>query len=411
MVGVLDGRAEDREDRVTDELVDGPAVLDDDVGHPPEVLVEHLHDTGGVAVLGKPRVAAEIGHEDRDLALVAAQAQPVGRLQQGARDLGRHVAAEGVTDEVALAQPLDHLVEGARELADLVARAHRQRLVEIAGGHAADGAGERADRPRQPPGEHDTQRQRHRDGGQRALEDRRVQLVEPIQEDVDRIVDVEHGDGPAPGIEDRRHRAHARPGRRAMNAGVARHAVLEAPRDRVGQLRRDRKPLARPLVAAAGDDDARAPRHRIVVGERADRRRQQRLGADRRQRLLDAAVRGRGRIRPALQPGVERGIDQQHAGARDVQELGADGVLDLALLADVHQRADQPGRETRQQREDHREADGEALPGPKRRRGERAPGRRVHAPHGCRIAVVTVVEARRAPGRGGRPPTTGRRRA
>ena len=38
---------------------------------------------GQVAVLGEARVAAQVGHEHGDLALVTAEAEPVRRLQHG----------------------------------------------------------------------------------------------------------------------------------------------------------------------------------------------------------------------------------------------------------------------------------------------------------------------------------------
>jgi len=78
VVRVLDRRAVHREDRVADELVDRPAVRDDDVGHAPEVVVEDFHDAGGVAVLGEARVAAQVRHQHGDLALAAASASPPG---------------------------------------------------------------------------------------------------------------------------------------------------------------------------------------------------------------------------------------------------------------------------------------------------------------------------------------------
>ena len=122
VVGVPDRRAENGEDRVADELVDGAAVRDDDLCHVPEVVVEDLHDAGGIATLGEARVAAQIGHEDGDLALVAAEPQPVRRLQHRLGNLRRYVAAKRVANEVSLAQSLDHLVERACEHADLIAR-------------------------------------------------------------------------------------------------------------------------------------------------------------------------------------------------------------------------------------------------------------------------------------------------
>ena len=42
----------------------------------------------GIALLGEARVAAQVGHEHGDHALLAAEAQAVGRLQQLAATSG-----------------------------------------------------------------------------------------------------------------------------------------------------------------------------------------------------------------------------------------------------------------------------------------------------------------------------------
>jgi len=60
---------------------------------------------------------------------------------------------------------------------------------------------------------------------------------------------------------------------------------------------------------------------------------------------------------------VNRRIDEEDGGPRDVEKLGADRILDLALLALVDQRADQTGRDQGQQRKGQRELGAEALPG------------------------------------------------
>ncbi len=121
VIGLIQRRAEHREDRVADELVDRSPVGDHEISHPRQVAVQHLHDARRVALLGEPGVAAQVGHEHGDLALVSAEPQPFRRLEQGLRDFRRDVPAERVPDEIALAQSADHLVERARQLADLVA--------------------------------------------------------------------------------------------------------------------------------------------------------------------------------------------------------------------------------------------------------------------------------------------------
>ena len=193
MVGVRERRPEHREDGVADELVDRAAVPDDDVGHAGEVLVQHVHDLRGVALLGEPRVAAEVGHEHGHHALLAAEAQAVRRLEQLAGHLGRHVAAERRPDEVALAEAVEHLVEGAREPAQLVRGANGQRLRQVAARHARHPGGERADRPGQAAREEQAQDQRADRPDRRGVHERGPELVEPVEVDLHRVVDLDHG--------------------------------------------------------------------------------------------------------------------------------------------------------------------------------------------------------------------------
>ena len=178
-------RPEDREDRVADELVDGAAVGHHDVGHAREIPIEDVHDVGGIAVLGEPRVAAQIGHEDRHHPLLSSEAEPFRRLQQRLDDFGGHVAAERVANEVALAEPLDHPVERARELADLVGRPHGQRLRQIAAGDPGHPARQRADGPRDAPGEEQAEHEGAQAAGQCPLENGHRQLAGPVEEDLD----------------------------------------------------------------------------------------------------------------------------------------------------------------------------------------------------------------------------------
>ena len=66
-------RAEHGEDGVADELVDGAAIFDDDVGHAGQVLVQHTHHLLGIALLGEAGVTAQVRHEDGDVALLPAE--------------------------------------------------------------------------------------------------------------------------------------------------------------------------------------------------------------------------------------------------------------------------------------------------------------------------------------------------
>ena len=207
VVGMRERRPEDREDGVADELVDRAAVLDHHVGHAGEVLVQHVHDVRGVALLGKARIAPEVGHEHGHHALLAAEAQAVGRLEQLAGDLGRHVAPERRADEVALAEAVEHLVEGAREPAQLVRRANGQRLRQVAARHARHPRGQGADRPCQAPGEEQAQDQRADRPDRRGVHERGPELMEPVEVDLDRVVDLDdggHATRPDPGSARRR---------------------------------------------------------------------------------------------------------------------------------------------------------------------------------------------------------------
>ena len=80
-------------------------------------------------------------------------------------------------------------------------------LREVAAGHAGHGAGERADGPGQLAREEQAQQQGRHGGGHRALQDRDVELVQAVEEDVDLVVDAQQRDRPPLGIDDGCHRA------------------------------------------------------------------------------------------------------------------------------------------------------------------------------------------------------------
>jgi hypothetical protein len=111
------GAPKDREDGVADELVDGALVLLDDLGHGGEVVVDDPHHLLGRQPLGECRETAEVGHQDGDRALVAAEARASGGFEDLVHDLVGEIAAEGGLDQVVAAgearvQAL-HLVLGA----------------------------------------------------------------------------------------------------------------------------------------------------------------------------------------------------------------------------------------------------------------------------------------------------------
>src|SRR2546422_11069240 len=70
---------------------------------------------------------------------------------------------------------------------------------------------------------------------------------------------------------------------------------------------------------------------------------------------------------------------EEGARPRDVEELRADRVLDLALLALVDDGAHETGGKDRERGEPGRELHREALPRPERRRRQRARARPGHA--------------------------------
>ena len=76
----------------------------------------------GGAPLRERREAAEVAHEDRDLAAVAHAVEGLGVLEERPEDVGRHVATE---------EPLQQL-RGALELRRLPLRAAEQRPANIA---------------------------------------------------------------------------------------------------------------------------------------------------------------------------------------------------------------------------------------------------------------------------------------
>jgi hypothetical protein len=122
----------------------------------------------------------------------------------------------------------------------------------------------------------------------------------------------------------------------------------------------------------AGDDQPRPPPGRVEVGQRGDGGGEQRLGADGGEGGLEPAIgRGADRAR-AVGFGEDGGIDEQRGHPRDVEELGAHGVLDLALLALVDEAADEADGDQRDDREQRGQPHAQPAP---RRQGTREAGR------------------------------------
>src|SRR5215831_12470837 len=137
VVGPAEGRAEEDEDPVADELVDRAAVLDDHRRHLRQVLVEQPDHRRRPEALRELGEAAQIGHEHRDLADLAAELQRIAVAQALLGELRADVAPEGLADEIAIAQGLHHVAHGPRQHADLVAAPGNDGQVQIAVANAA----------------------------------------------------------------------------------------------------------------------------------------------------------------------------------------------------------------------------------------------------------------------------------
>ena len=75
VIGLIQRRAEHREHRVADELVERPFVLEDDVGHPREELVEQrARPPRRSALLAQRREADDVAEHHRDVALLRDEA-------------------------------------------------------------------------------------------------------------------------------------------------------------------------------------------------------------------------------------------------------------------------------------------------------------------------------------------------
>ncbi len=108
-----DRRAPERHNRVADELVDHPAVVEHDLAQHVEVSVEQPRDRfrrDRVAHLGE---ALEVAEQDEDLLRLAVQREPLGVLDDFLGHLTRQVLAER-----ALREPPLHRGRGARGRGD-----------------------------------------------------------------------------------------------------------------------------------------------------------------------------------------------------------------------------------------------------------------------------------------------------
>ena len=110
----------------------------------------------------------------------------------------------------------------------------------------------------------------------------------------------------------------------------------------------------------------RQSRRPLFQPERVDRRGQHGLRPDGVERLLHADVSIRS-PRAGFGLDVQPRIDQERADARDVEELGADGILHFALLAAVDDDPHEHDGEHGDDREQPGQAKAEAVPEPQGR--------------------------------------------
>ena len=207
----------------------------------------------------------------------------------------------------ALAEAVEHLVEGAREPAQLVRRANGQRLRQVTARHARHPRGQGADRPCQAPGEEQAQDQRADRPDRRGVHERGPQLMEPVEVDLDRVVDLDHGGHATARIQDGRERGDPPAARIGVDARIARHPVLERPPEGIDQLGGQRIGLARAPGPLALHDELRAPGGGVEVAERLDGRGEQDFVLDGHQALLEFPVGGRARVEGPLRLGVKAG--------------------------------------------------------------------------------------------------------
>jgi len=99
MGGIVHRRAEHRDDRVADVLVDEAALRLDDVGHRRQVAVHHLHELVRGQPLGQRGEARDVGEENGDLALLAAQLWRGLSRHQPVDHRGREVELEAAPQQ------------------------------------------------------------------------------------------------------------------------------------------------------------------------------------------------------------------------------------------------------------------------------------------------------------------------
>jgi hypothetical protein len=94
VVGFAARRPKDGHDAVPQVLVDVPTMLEDDVGHGRQILVQQLHEGLRLELLRDGGEAGHVREEDRQFLLFAPQLDAFGIAHDLIHDLGRHVPVE-----------------------------------------------------------------------------------------------------------------------------------------------------------------------------------------------------------------------------------------------------------------------------------------------------------------------------
>src|SRR4051812_40293350 len=92
-----------REDPVPDEFVDNPLVLEDDLRHSCQVLVEQRDQLHGRSSFGQGGETADVAEEDREFALLARQVHIIDMFENVIHQLRSDVAVEGAASAAKLA--------------------------------------------------------------------------------------------------------------------------------------------------------------------------------------------------------------------------------------------------------------------------------------------------------------------
>ena len=93
VIGLLERRAEHRQNRIADELVERAVVLEDHFGHAAEEIVQQVADLLRLGVLAHRREADDVAEHHRDVALLRDERAVGLAFLQDAVDHARRVIA------------------------------------------------------------------------------------------------------------------------------------------------------------------------------------------------------------------------------------------------------------------------------------------------------------------------------